>query len=237
MNTVLPIISVVLAFAVVARAQQCGIEMNVLKSNGVGERSLPTTIAVVRLGVESEGKTAKEAQTKNAAASDKLTAYLKTQNVQKLQTTGVSLQPQFNFNVTPRQITGYRASNTVSFEVPVARAGTILDGAVTNGATNINGVSFKATPEATAAARKLALADAVANAKMEASAAAAAASRRLGAASVISIVDSFSPGPVSARANFGVESASARSADAPTTQVIARDQIIRARVAITYKLL
>ena len=209
-----------------------------LKANGVGERSLPTTIAVVRLGVEAQAKTAVEAQTKIAAASNRLVKYLQGQNVDKLETAGVSLFPQFNFNVTPRQITGYRASNTVSFEVAVGRAGVILDGAVANGATNINGVSFKASPAATAKARKQALTDAVNNAKMEATAAAIAAGRKLGRASFVSITDSFSPGPVESNAGFGAGSGSgaARSAAAPSTQIIARDQVVSARVSITYKL-
>lgn len=211
--------------------------MNVLKSNGVGERSLPTTIAVVKLGVESEGTTAKQAQAKNAAASARLLAYLKSQDVQKLQTTGVSLTQRFNNDVSPPELIGFTASNTVSFEVAVPRTGAILDAAVQNGATTINGVSFKATPSATAEARKMALADAVANAKMEASATAAAARRRLGRASVITINDSFSPGPKATADSFSGSTKSARSASAPTTPVIAQDQIIRASVSITYKLL
>ncbi len=222
-------------------AQKCGIETNVIKSNGVGERSLPTTIALVRLGIEAQDKTAVGAQAKIANASNKLVTFLKSQNVQMLQTTGVSLNPQFNFSVTPSQIIGYTASNTVSFEVAVDRAGALLDGAVQNGATNINGVTFKATPAATATARKQALADAVENAKMEAQVTALAAKRLLGRASLISITDSFSPGPVAAQSAFSGGGGGGGGGGAGfggfRSQVIAQAQIIRARVSITYVLL
>ncbi len=218
-------------------AQKFGVSKNTISANGVGERALTTTIAVVRLGVEAEDKTAVGAQTKIAAASNKLVAFLKSRNVQKLQTTGVSLNPQFNFRVTPRQLTGYRASNTVSFEVAVDKAGAIIDGAVKNGATNINSVSFKATPAATAAARKQALTDAVKNAEMEARAAATAARRLLGKATTISIGGSFSPGPISAQRSFAAASGGGGGGGAPPTQIIARDQIVRASVSITYVLI
>ena len=77
----------------------------------------------------------------------------------------------------------------------MGKAGAIVDGAVRNGATSIDDVSFKATPAATATARRQALADAMKSAEMEARDAAAAAKRSLGRASVINIEDSFSPGP------------------------------------------
>ncbi len=225
-----------LLLVVCASARQCDVAKNVITSEGVGERSLTSTIAVVRLGVEAQAKTAIGAQTKIAAASNKLVAFLKSRNVQKLQTTGVSLDPQYNYSATPRQLIGYSASNSVSFEVAVGKAGAIMDGAVRNGATAINDVSFKATPAATATARRQALADAVKNAEKEARGVATAARRSLGRASVININDSFSPGPVAARRAFSGAKSIAAGAPAPPTQIVARDQVIRARVTITYAL-
>lgn len=68
---------------------------------GAGRRSFPTSIAVIRLGIEFSAKTAGEVQQKVANLSKDLTDYLMLQNVDKLMTTGISLQAQRKYDVTP----------------------------------------------------------------------------------------------------------------------------------------
>ena len=87
-----------------------------------------------------------------ARRSARVVAYLKTQQVDKLQTTGINLNPNYIYtNGSNPKISGYTATNSISFQVPTERAGTILDAAVKNGATRIDGVNFVAGDRAIAA--------------------------------------------------------------------------------------
>ncbi len=129
-----------------------------LTVTGQGIISIPTTLTEVRLGVEVQGKTAQEVQQEVARRSQALVELLRSRNVQKLQTTGIQLNPVYrsNDNEAPT-ITGYSASNIVSFRLATDRAGTLLDEAVNAGATRIDGVNFIAADEAMETARQQAI--------------------------------------------------------------------------------
>jgi uncharacterized protein len=126
---------------------------------------IPATLANVQLGVEAQGKTAQQVQQEVARRSTAVVALLKSRNVAKLQTTGINLNPQYDYNNGKQTLTGYQATNTVSFRVPTEQAGMIMDSAVKAGASRIDSVSFAATEEAIAAAQKVALRKATKNAQ------------------------------------------------------------------------
>jgi len=141
-----------------------------LSVSGRGVETIPTTLAQVNLGVEIQGKTAQEVQQEAARKSSAVVAFLKSQNVEKLQTTGIQLNPVYSYTNNVQRITGYAANNTVSFRIPTEKAGTLLDNAVKAGATQINGISFVANDEAIAAAQKQALKEATQDAQQQADA-------------------------------------------------------------------
>ncbi|MDZ7959325.1 MAG: SIMPL domain-containing protein [Aulosira sp. DedQUE10] len=141
-----------------------------LTVSGRGMESIPTTISLVSLGVEIQGKTAKEVQEEAARRSTAVVALLKSRNVEKLQTTGIRLNPVYSYTNNVQRITGYAASNTVSFRIATDKAGALLDEAVKAGATQINGISFVATDEAIASAQKQALKEATQDAQAQAEA-------------------------------------------------------------------
>ena len=62
---------------------------------GRGEESIATTLTLVRLGVEVQGKVAADVQQEAARRSSAVVDLLKSRNVEKLQTTGISLNPAF----------------------------------------------------------------------------------------------------------------------------------------------
>lgn len=133
----------------------------VLTVTGQGTESIPASLAQIQLGVEVQGETASEVQQQIADRSAAVIEYLQSQNVQKLQTTGVYLYPQYDYSENGSQrIIGYTASNTVSFRVDTTRAGAIMDRAVDAGATRIDGVSFVADDSAIATAQRAALREA-----------------------------------------------------------------------------
>jgi uncharacterized protein YggE len=141
-----------------------------LTVSGRGVESVPATLSEVNLGVEIQGKTAQEVQQEAARRSSAVVALLRSRNVEKLQTAGIRLNPVYSYNNNVQRITGYAASNTVSFRIATDRAGTLLDEAVKAGATQINGISFVATDEAIAAARQQALREATQDARQQADA-------------------------------------------------------------------
>jgi uncharacterized protein len=145
--------------------------LRTLAVTGRGVESIQTTKAQVQLGVEVEGKSATEVQGEVAKRSAAVVQLLKSRNVEKLETTGIRLEPIYkNEENKPRRLTGYSATNTVSFRLPTEQAGKLLDDAVQIGATRINGISFMASEEAIASAQKQALRKATQEAQSQAEA-------------------------------------------------------------------
>jgi len=128
-----------------------------LTTMGQGTVSIPTTLAQINLGVEVRGATAQQAQSEAAERSSAVVDLLRSRNVDELQTRGIQLNPVYTNRNGTNAITGYSASNIVSFQIEVDRAGELLDDVVEAGATRINGISFTATDEAIAAAEREAL--------------------------------------------------------------------------------
>ncbi|NJM70323.1 MAG: SIMPL domain-containing protein [Scytonema sp. RU_4_4] len=161
---------VCVSFTQPALAQQKERMLRTLTVNGRAMEAIPTTLSQVSLGVEVQGKTAQQAQQEAARRSSAVVALLKSRNVEKLQTTGITLNPIYNYDNKVQRITGYAASNVVSFRIPTDRAGTLLDEAVKAGATQISGISFVASDEAIALARQQALKEATQDAQQQAQA-------------------------------------------------------------------
>jgi len=161
---------VCVTFTLPALAQEKEKLWRTLTVSGRGVETIPTTLSQVSLGVEIQGKTAQEVQQEAARRSSAVVALLKSQNIEKLETTGIRLNPVYSYSNNVQRITGYAANNTVSFRIPTEKAGTLLDAAVKAGATQINGISFVANDEAIASAQKQALKEATQDAQQQADA-------------------------------------------------------------------
>lgn len=131
--------------------------LRILTVTGQGTESLPTTLAVVSLGIDVSGPTAADVQAQMAQRSSTLVEFLQTQSIDQLETTGIRLDPRYDYRDDQQRLIGYRASNTVQFEISVDQAGEILDDAVKAGATRIDNIRFRATDEAIAIAQRQAL--------------------------------------------------------------------------------
>jgi uncharacterized protein YggE len=167
----LPLVLLLLVTLVLpASAQEREKLWRTLTVSGRGTESIPTTLSLVNLGVEIQGKTAEGVQQEAAKRTSAVVALLKSRNVDKLETTGIRLNPVYSYTNNVQRITGYAASNTVSFRIATEKAGTLLDDAVKAGATQINSVSFIATDEAIASARQVALKEATQDAQQQANA-------------------------------------------------------------------
>ncbi|HEY9669110.1 MAG TPA: SIMPL domain-containing protein [Coleofasciculaceae cyanobacterium] len=142
--------------------------LRTLTVTGRGVESIPTTNTQVQLGVEVQGSTAAEVQQEVARRSEAVVKLLRSRNVEKLQTTGIRLNPVYSYENNVQRLTGYSASNIVSFRTSTEQAGTLLDDAVNAGATRIDNVSFTASDDAIAAAQKQALREATQDAQQQA---------------------------------------------------------------------
>ena len=128
-----------------------------LTVTGNGMERIATTLTQVRLGVEIQGKTATEVQQEVAKRTSAVVDLLRSKDVEQLQTTGVRLQPNYDYSNNQRRLVGYIGTNTISYELQTELVGTLLDETVKVGASRIDGVSFTATPEAISTAQKEAL--------------------------------------------------------------------------------
>ncbi|OLP18625.1 hypothetical protein BST81_10090 [Leptolyngbya sp. 'hensonii'] len=137
---------------------------------GRGEESIAATIAQIRLGVEIQGKTAAEVQQEVARRSAAVVTLLRSRNVGKLETSEVRLSPVYTYTDNVQRLSGYTASNIVSFRINPNQAGSLLDDAVKAGATRIDSITLVAAEPEIAAAQKQALREATEDAQQQADA-------------------------------------------------------------------
>ena len=212
-----------------AMAQTETTALRVITVTGSGETSIPTTLTQVELGVQAQGATAAAVQQEIAERQSRVIELLRRNNVDKLQTTGIRLSPQYSYNNRDQpRITGYTGSNSVSFELPTEQVGGLLDDAIAAGANQINRVSFTATDAAITAAQSTALAEATQDAQRQADAVLAALG--LSAAEVISIQVNGAQAPVPypiARQEVALSSTAAS-----VTPVEGGEQSVNARVTL-----
>lgn len=227
-----PLVSGILlssASPAVAQIQQERL-MRTLTVTGQGKESIATTRSRVQLGVEAQGETAVEVQQEVAERSTAVVEFLRSRNVDQLQTTGISLNPQYDYSNNRQQVIGYTATNTVSFEVPTDQTGNLLDQAVQAGASRIDSVGFIAAEEAIAAARQQAIREAIQNAQVQATAALDALGFSQQEIVGVQIDGAAVPPPI----NYNYNQAFARSdvAEAAQTPVISGEQEVMASVTL-----
>lgn len=151
-----------------------------LTITGQGSHETAPDMAMIRIGVTTQAKSAGEALSANNAQMARATQQLKAAGVEArdLQTSNLSLQPLWNSrksgsNDAP-EIIGFVARNTLSVRVrDLAGLGEVLDASVRAVANEFHGLSFGLSDPVPAAdkAREAAVADALRKARVLAGAA------------------------------------------------------------------
>ena len=201
-------------------------ELRTITVTGEGIENIPTSQAIVRLGVEVQGKEAGKVQREVASRSDAVVKFLRSRQVEKLETTGISLQPNYDFSNNQRRLIGYIGANLISFQIDIAEAGSLIDEAVKVGATRIDGVSFTAGESAIAAAQRTALIKATEQAREQATIVLQALGLVPKETVSIQVGNTGNPVPIArSEAVF-------RSADAASSPVIGGEQTLRAAVTL-----
>lgn len=188
---------------------------------GTGRVIISPDIADLRLGVSVTKPTVKAAQ---AAAADAMTAViagLKTLGIadRDLQTTILSLQPVYDYRNTTPRLTGYNLSNSIAVTIrDLGKVGDAIDGALSAGATTLDGVTFRVEDQTAAElqARQAAIAEAKAKAQTLASAAGIA----LGGVASISETIAPVPYPINYGASAGAPAKDAQTPVEPGTNEV-----------------
>lgn len=156
-----------------AAAPQAGI----ISVTGRGQASGAPDMAVISLGVQTEGEDAAGTLAANNEKQAAVLAALKAAGVEArdLQTSGLSLNQRMSYpDGQAPQLVGYSASNMVTVRVRDLEAlGAVLDQAITAGATNLANLEFQREDDAALMdeAREAAVTDAIHRATLYAAAA------------------------------------------------------------------
>lgn len=225
--TAVTILALLISFPVSA---QTATDPSSIVVNGEGIVKVTPNQAWVRISAESRSKNSKEAQQQNAEVMTAVQQKIAALGIPKdaIQTVGIDLQPEFDYQNNRQTLRGYVARNTIEVRIDdFATVGEVLDVAVGSGATNVHGLRFDVKNRE--AIEQQALQRAVANGMEKAQTIAGAAKR--GVDRILRIEEQFigdgGPRPMMERAMM-----SRMAADAPTP-VEAGEIEIRAMVRVT----
>ncbi len=201
--------------------------------SGHGEVRAVPDLAVVSIGVTSQGASAREALDTNTKSMKSLLDTLKGAGIDAhdMATSNFSVGPRLDYgnnNGQPPKVVGYDVNNMVTVTVrKIDDLGGLLDVAVTTGSNTINGVSFSVSkPDSMLDdARKAAVADA----KHKAEIYAAAGGFKLGNIISLSEGTAYQP-PVT----YMVKSARAAASDA--VPIAQGEQALSIDVSIAYEI-
>jgi uncharacterized protein len=151
--------------------------------------------AMIRIGVSSQDKTAREASDANARQMTAVLAAIKSNNIadRDIQTSRLSLQPQYDPNKSgTARLTGFQATNQVTVRIrDIGNLAAVLDSAISAGANEMSGIEFIVSEQSKLLDR--ARDDAIADAHRKAELYAKAAGSKLGHVIAISEEGSAPP--------------------------------------------
>jgi uncharacterized protein YggE len=151
--------------------------------------------AMIRIGVTSQDKTAREASEVNAKQMTAVLAAIKDAGIadRDIQTSRLSLQPQYDPNKSgTARLTGFQATNQVTVRIrDIDKLPAVLDRAIGAGANEMSGIEFVVSEQSKLLDQ--ARDDAIADARRKAELYAKAAGAKLGR--VVSITEEGSSPP------------------------------------------
>ncbi len=193
-----------------------------------GEASLSVApdVAVIRIGVTSQGKTAKAASDTNAKQMTAVLAAIKADGIAErdIQTSRLSLQPQYDPNKAgPAHLLGFQVTNQLTVTIrDIGKLPEFLDSAVGAGANEMSGIEFVVSKQSNLLdqVRAEAIADAHRKAELYAQAAGAKIGR------VVTIIDEGATPPYPAM----------KALRAGAVPIAPGEQTLRAAVSVSYEL-
>ncbi|WP_256288714.1 SIMPL domain-containing protein [Halobellus inordinatus] len=202
-----------------------------ISTTGTGEVSADADRAVVTVAVTARADTAEAARSAVAENATQMRDALRDAGVddESVTTASYRLQPYYadvDRKTSERDVAGYEAVHAYRIETTPDAAGTVVDTAIGNGASEVYGVQFTLSAETRAELRERALERAMNAARTDADAVAAAAN--LTVTGVQSASTGGDYGPV-----YAVRETASDAGGAPT-QFDAGSVTVTARVDVTY---
>jgi len=183
--------------------------------------------AIIRIGVTSQEKTAREAGEANAKQMTSVLVAIKASGIAErdIQTSRLSLQPQYDPNKGgTARLTGFQATNQVTIRIrDIENLPSVLDRAIAAGANEMSGIEFVVSEQSKLLDQ--ARDDAIADARRKAELYAKAAGVKIG--HVISISEEGPPQP---------QSRPMQAIRAGAVPVAPGEQTLRAIVTVSYEL-
>jgi uncharacterized protein len=204
-------------------------QQRVLSVTGRGTTSIAATLAQVSLGVEVSGKSSTIVQKEAANRAARVLQLLRLRKVDKLQTSTVTLTPNYVNENNRQRVVGYTATNNVTFRTPTTEAGVTIDEAVKAGATRVDSVS--SVPEDAAIERAQSQAIQLATKDAQRQAQAAFNSLGLQQKAIIGIQINDAARPVPIAADFGRTRQTSAKNVAPT-EIVGGEQEVQANVTL-----
>ena len=216
----------IILFACIVGLGQARATEKLVTVTGEATVAVAPDTAMIRIGVTSQDKTAREAGDANAKQMTAVLAAIKDAGIadRDIQTSRLSLQPQYDPNKAgTARLTGFQATNQVTVRIrDIDKLPAVLDRAIAAGANEMSGIEFVVSEQSKLLDQ--ARDDAIADARRKAEIFAKAAGAKLGR--VISITEEGStptPRPMQAM----------RAGAVP---VAPGEQTLRAVVTVSYEL-
>lgn len=186
--------------------------------SGEGKVTGKPDLALVSLGVSALRPTVGEARDAAATALTSMIDSMKANGVEDddIQTSQLSIYPEYDYSGNTQRITGYRVSNTVTVKVrDIDSTSAVIDDAVTNGGNDTQLQSIAFTIDDPESLRQQAREAAVADAKKKAETLASAGGVSLGNPVNISESGGYSPPIPYAERGFAADSAAQAAPETP----------------------
>lgn len=188
--------------------------------------SVAPDTAVIRIGVSSHGKTAREASEANAKRMTAVLAAIKESGIAErdIQTSRLSLQPQYDPNKGgTANLLGFLVTNQLTVQIhTIGQLPSILDRAIAAGANEMSGIEFVVSEQSKLLDQ--ARDDAIADAHRKAELYAKAAGAKLG--KVVAISEEGAPAPPHP----------VQAMRAGAVPVVPGEQMLRATVTVSYEM-
>lgn len=210
------------AFALPAAAAE-----RLITVTGHGMVAVAPDTAMIRIGVTTQGKTANDASAANAKQMTKVLSTIEQSGIAKkdIQTSRLSLQPQYDPKGGTNRLLGFQVTNRVTVRIhKIDDLPAILDKAIAAGANEMSGISFLVSGESKALDQ--ARGDAMADARRKAELYAHAAGTKVG--KVMAIIEQGSSPPP--------REFKALRASSAAVPVAPGEQILQATVTVSYAL-
>jgi uncharacterized protein YggE len=221
------------ALPIFANAADTNLKERNIITTGHAQVFIPETVATTQLAINENGKNADDIQKSVRVKADKLVKTLKAaQLATSIETLSFSINPQWSYQNNVAKLDGYSANYSLQVKSSLTEAGKIIDLAMDNGVTSVNGPSLSASDKEKSAAELEAIKLATLDAKKQAEASLSALGLHSTTVKQITVVNAGSHNQLQPRYT-AMSMAKLDNQSATTTPIEGGKEAISAEVSLT----